>query len=148
MDTPLSSVVVVASSAEGMPEIGKAIADGLSSRGFEASFRYAADTLIPHLAACGLLIFGAADTDSLSEGDYRELFRSLKGVNFAGRYGAFFTLGSGGAFQGLSAMVKDTDLAVLEPGLVLSPGGEKVWKSAAAEWIGGIEKDLPGVPGK
>jgi hypothetical protein len=145
MDTPLSSVIVVSSGLDGMPGIGKAIVDDLIGRGYQASYRNAADTLIPHLAGGALMIFGASHQESLTAGEYQELFRSLQGVNFAGRWGAFFTVGQGGVFKNLSAMVKDTDLRILEPGLVFSPDGGKGWKTEIGKWLSRIEKDLQGV---
>jgi len=65
-----------------------------------------------------LMFFGAEDSVSLPSSSYGELFRSLQGVNFAGRKGALFSTSTGGV-EALRKMVQDSELVLSRSPLVV-----------------------------
>ncbi len=143
MKNNVGKAVVVASEASPeLGEMGRTLAKELKKRKVRAEFKSAKDSLIPDLAPFDLLLFGAAAGEKLSSGDYRELFRSLQGVNFAGRKGAFFTVENPSTFKALGEMVKDSDLTILEPGLCLDKGEDGSSNGSIARWVDGLLRQL------
>lgn len=141
MENTVGKAVIIASEASPkLGDVGRFLAKELKKRKVRADFRSAKDTLIPDLAPCDLLLFGALAGEKLVSGDYRELNRSLRGVNFAGRKGAFFTLENPSTFKALGEMVKDSDLTILEPGLCLKDGSAKDSDAAISRWVDGLLK--------
>jgi hypothetical protein len=142
MDELRSRAVVVASAE--VSELGRFASECLSKEKLSVDFRLAADTLIPDLASGGVYLFGASAEEDLENGDYKELYRSFQGVNFAGRHGAFFTVGDGKVFKKLKRMLKDSGLTILEPGFVM----EGDYKDSFGSWLKRILKAVPAVPGQ
>ena len=144
MEKSIGKAVIVASeSVPELGELGRSLAKELKKRKVQAEVRTARDSFIPDLAPYEFILFGAAADEKLASGDYQELYRSLQGVNFAGRNGAFFTLKNPSIFKDLAKMVKDSELRVLEPGLCVE-GDAKDLDGRIATWVDKIMKQLQG----
>lgn len=90
----------------------------LEQWGWKTTMKPAEEARIPDLAPVDLMFFGAEDSLPLPSGPYGELFRSLQGVNFAGRKGALFSTSTGG-IEALRKMVRDSELALSRSPLVV-----------------------------
>jgi len=90
----------------------------LEQWGWKTTMKPAEEARIPDLTPVDWMFFGAEDGVSLPSGPYGELFRSLQGVNFAGRKGALFSTSTGGV-EALRKMVQDSELVLSRSPLVV-----------------------------
>jgi hypothetical protein len=94
---------------------------------------------IVDITAADILIFGSQeDSKGLVDGEYRELYRALQGINLAPRYAALFTIDSQEALSGMKAMLKDTNVTLYNTSLIYTYiTGEK--DSTVERWIEDIQ---------
>jgi hypothetical protein len=82
---------------------------------FTASGKPAASALMPDINGADLVIFGLQKTGAAdAPEELKELLRSLKGANLAGRLVGFFALGPEKASARLRKVLRDTDAALSE----------------------------------
>ncbi|MFQ3620608.1 MAG: hypothetical protein SNJ78_06640 [Spirochaetales bacterium] len=98
----------------------------------------AREARIPHLTPSDLIFFGCEEGLVLSEGYFKELYRSLQGVNFAGKKGALFSNSSLG-IKALQEMVKDSELHLYSTPFICAK--EPVEKDISL-WFRNIEKEF------
>jgi hypothetical protein len=108
----------------------------LEQWGWKTTMKPAEEARIPDLTPVDLMFFGAEDSVSLPSSSYGELFRSLQGVNFAGRKGALFSTSTGGV-EALRKMVQDSELVLSRSPLVVkkdtTEGSVETWLRTMVE---------------
>jgi hypothetical protein len=102
---------------DGKPELERSamlIASSLSAGKHEVRLRKASTVTIPEILAAKLFFLGAENAVGPS---YAEVARVFKGMNLAGRKGAYFG-STVSAVASLKEMAQDTDIAAPGPDLV------------------------------
>ena len=98
----------------------------------------AREARIPHLTPLDLIFFGSEEGLVVSEEYFKELYRSLQGVNFAGKKGVLFSNSSRG-IKALKEMVRDSELYLYSIPLICAK--EPVEKDISL-WLRNIEKEF------
>jgi hypothetical protein len=128
------AAVIYAPADAPMQGLAERVAAALDHRRFAVALKPAAQAAIPDLAACDLLLIGAAPQGRAAvHPDFAELLRALTGVNLAGRVAGLFTPAGEASLQAIRKALKDTDIRLEPQNLFLAE--ESKGAGQVAKWI-------------
>lgn len=93
----------------------------------------AKNALIPDIAASEIVILGSkAEGKRLIHSDFKEIIRSLRGINLAGRIAGIFSFDQEETFVSFKQALNDSDITVFGKSLLIKNGQPD--SSATAAW--------------
>ncbi|GAB4367147.1 MAG: hypothetical protein Kow009_03960 [Spirochaetales bacterium] len=131
MASPAGKVCIVYTNHSLILRTARVAENVLVRWGWQVTMKPAENTRIPDLAPVDFILFGAEESLSLPDSSYKELYRSMQGVNFAGRKGALFSTSPSG-IEALRRMLEDSELSVARSPFLVQ---EDPTEQAVESWL-------------
>ncbi len=140
-----SMVILYTPEKDIINEYVSVLCDVFGKNGIKVTKKNANDAAITDILSSDIVIFGAEDeSGTKTQFHFKEIIRSLKGINLAGRFAGFISFNKKSTSLTFKKALSDTDIILFKDELILDSIkiNKKFVKSWAIELLKGFKANL------